>query len=132
MSITVVGPPSTATAQRRLDSVTSSSMIPPGLAGGRGGAQHPLAVRLHRLQLLAPVAPIVRAAVREVEHAVVAAGGEVVVLERLVGAQREALQELGGQVVPAKVARGAVAAVDPDAGAIGNQLRDVDHGVVAL
>ena len=43
------------------------------LLRGRSGAEDALQVRLHRLQLAAPVGPVVGAVVREVEHTVLAA-----------------------------------------------------------
>src|SRR4051812_18663406 len=70
-------------------------------------------VRLHRLQLAAPVGPVVRAVVREVERAVRTAGGKVVVTERLVGPDRQALQEGGRKITAAQLVRLAVTAVDP-------------------
>src|SRR5690349_1734110 len=60
----------------------------------RRHTEHPLDVGLHRLQLSTPVVPLVRAVGREVEHAVLAARCDVVLLERLVRAEREALEEL--------------------------------------
>ena len=74
---------------------------------------------------------------REVEHAVLATRGDVLLLEGLVGAQREALQELGVEQVARahpgiEFRRLAVAAEDPDARVVGDQLVDVDHRVVAL
>src|SRR5690242_17374335 len=89
-------------------------------------------------QLQTPVRPVVRAALGEVEHAVLTAGGDVVLLERLVRPQREALEELRVEVVACRDATAvdvgglAVAAVDPDAGAVGDQSVDVHHRVVAL
>ena len=67
--------------------------------GRRPRAQHPLDVGLHLLQLRAPVAPAVRAVGREVEHTVLATRGDVLLLERLVGPQREALEELRAEQV---------------------------------
>src|SRR6476661_4618615 len=105
----------------------------------RGGLspQHPLDIRLHLLQLLTPVGPAVRAGRREVEHPVGAAGRDVVVPEGFVGPQREPFEELRGHQVAAvgtrvEIRRGAGAAVDPDPGVVGRQLRHVDHRVVAL
>jgi hypothetical protein len=61
---------------------------------GERGAQCPLQVGLHGLQLSTPVTPAVGACVGKVEHTVFAARGEVVVLEGEVGALGEAFQEL--------------------------------------
>src|SRR5271165_4232955 len=104
------------------------------LRGGRR-AQRPLDVRLHLLQLRAPVAPAVGAGVREVEHPILAAVGEIGVAERDVGALREALEELRVEQVArarsgVQVGRVAVTAVDPDAGVVVDQLLNVDHRVV--
>ena len=101
-------------------------------SGGWCRAEHPLQVGFHRLQLLAPVLPAVGAAVGEVEHRVLAAGGEVRVLEGLVGAKGEALEELRVKVVAAEFVGLAVAAVHPQPGVVGDELADVDHRVVAL
>src|SRR5262245_57506815 len=57
-------------------------------------AQHPLDVGLHLLQLSTPVGPVVHAVGREVEHTVLTARGDVLLLERLVRAAGEALKEL--------------------------------------
>src|SRR5690606_3203870 len=122
--------------RRRCSSVVVSGAIP-GWPSRRGHAEHPLDVRLHLLQLLTPVTPAVGTGVREVEHTVLPARGDVLLLEGLVGPHGEPLQELRVEVVAlghtgADVGRGAVTAEHPDAGVVGDQLVDVDHRVVAL
>src|SRR5262245_43991599 len=108
----------------------------PRVSGRRRSAQHPLDIRLHGLQLATPVAPAVGAVGREVEHPVAASGPRVRRLEVLVGADRQALQELRGNLRVAQSGieiRGiAVAAVYPDPGAVGHQPPDLQHGVVTL
>src|SRR5215212_7186243 len=106
------------------------------IGGLRSRSEHPLDVRLHLLQLRAPVLPAVSTVRREVEHTVLAARGDVLLLERLVRPQGEALEELGVEVVACDlavdVARLAVTAIHPDAGAVRHQRADVDHRIVAL
>ena len=80
-------------------SVDADSAVAIGVGRLRSGAQHPLDVGLHLLQLRAPVLPAVRTVRREVEHAVLTARGDVLLLERLVRPQGEALEELRVEVV---------------------------------
>src|SRR5690242_12781206 len=66
--------------RKRLTAATPRGSPPSGVvrvrspptagSGGRRGAQDALQVRLHGLQLLAPVGPVVSTALREVEHRV--------------------------------------------------------------
>ena len=57
-------------------------------------------IGLHLLKLRTPVGPVVGAVGREVEHGVLAARGDVVVPERLVGPDRQALEELWQECSP--------------------------------
>src|SRR6202044_3177901 len=105
-------------------------------AGRSGGAlssaERALNVGPHGNQLLVPVTPVMRSVGREVERAVAATRSGVVVPELLIGAQRELLQELGRHAVATQLVRSAVAAVDPDAGVVLHQARNLHHRVVAL
>lgn len=73
---------------------------------------------LHLVQLCAPVWPAVRAVWWEAERRVLAACAGVGVLEGDVAVLGQALEGGCGQVAAAKVAGGAVAGVDVDAGAV--------------
>ncbi len=93
------------------------------VSGLWGGAKRALEVGLHRLQLCTPVAASRACRLSgKLNTRVLAARGDVVVLERLVGADGQAFEELGGHVVPAEVTWGAVPAVHPEAGVVGDQL----------
>ena len=70
---------------------------------GWAGAQNSLQVRLHRLQLSAPVGPIVGSAVREVECSVGPAGGLIGVLEVGIALVQHVLEELRRHVGTAQV-----------------------------
>src|SRR6478672_3641900 len=118
-------------AKTALDGSPSSAVLLGGLAGVR--AQRALQITLHRVQLCSPVLPTVGAVGREVEHGVVTARSVVCVLELLVAADHEiALKERGRQVGTAQLVRRSVAAVHPEPGVVGDELADVDRGVVAL
>src|SRR5258707_1821870 len=134
------GPPSAAVAANRTTASGTTSLASTGRETCRSRrrcrAEHALDVRLHGLQLATPVTPAVRAVGREVEHPVAAPGPRVGRLEILVGADRQALQELRRnlRVPPSaiQICRVAVAAVHPDPGAVRHQATDLPHGVVAL